>query len=183
MDNSKDQMLGLVAILTAVVCVAAVLLAAEPAVTFNPMKPLLAQEYRPIQVVLPQGFAFFTRDAREKDLHVYQAEDRNWTSASMGPNSRPANLFGLNRKSRAQNVESALILSKIKPNIWWECEDDPAACLSQDAVQDTVRNVVPAPTLCGITGFALQEPVPWAWSKSRDTIDMRSQITKIYIQC
>ncbi len=183
MDKSNDQMLGLVAILTAAVCVVAIVIAAEPAVTFNPTKPLLTQEYRPIQIVLPQGFAFFTRDAREQDVYLYQPEGRTWISASMGPNSRPANLFGLNRKSRAQNVESALILSKTKPNIWWDCEDDPAACLNQDAVQDTIRNVVPAPTLCGTTGFVLQEPVPWAWSKSRDTIDMHSQITKIYIQC
>lgn len=176
-------MLGLVATITALVCVAGILFAAEPAVTFNPTKPLLAQDYRPIQVILPQGFAFFTRDAREKDLYLYREEDRGWTSAMMGPNSRPANLFGLNRKSRAQNVESALILSKIKPNIWWDCDEEPSSCLEQDIVRDTVRNVVPQPTLCGPHGFALQEPVPWAWSKSRDSITMKSQITKIHIQC
>ena len=183
MDNHTDQNLGIVAILTTVFCIGVILVSAGPAVTFNPTKPLVTQEFHPIQLVLPQGFAFFTRDAREPDLYLFQQRDGAWQSASLGPNSRPSNLFGLNRKSRAQSVESALIVSKLLPTAWSECRDNPTKCLGQSSVQDTIRNVVPAPTLCGPVGFVLQEPVPWAWSKSQGTTDMHSQITNIHIQC
>jgi antimicrobial peptide system SdpA family protein len=184
MNDSSDRFLGGIVILTSLVCLTVILIAAYPAVNFNPTKfPASEQQTSTIQMLLPEGFAFFTRNPRERDLYVYERTDSTWASAVLGPKSRPANLFGMSRRSRTQSVETALLLRKAGSEVWTDCEEEPTTCFSELSVQDTVANPQPTPTVCGVAGFARKEPVPWAWSDNEDTLTMPSAVTKLDVSC
>lgn len=135
-----------------------------------------------LRVLLPQGWAFFTRSPREERYYTYRKEVDGWSVASLGPHSEAGNLFGLDRRSRAQGVELGLLHGVIPGGAWHKCAEHPLRCL--DGVTPiSVSNRSPAPTLCGEIGIALQEPVPWAWSSARAELTMPSRVVRLEISC
>lgn len=188
MNDTSNTLLGGFTVVLALLAAALIVVAAHPATTFNPTKAsvLGAGSNRIVsayQLLLPEGFAFFTRDPREPDIQRFQRSGGTWESVALGPHSRPSNLFGLNRHSRTQGVEYALLLKEYPLDRWSECDVDPKTCLDRVAVTDSIANPDPRPTLCGTVGFVRQEPVPWAWSASLDSIEMASQILKLHVSC
>jgi antimicrobial peptide system SdpA family protein len=139
-------------------------------------------------MLLPQGWAFFTRDPREERFHVFSRDQNGkWIRALRGPNASPANFFGLKRASRAQGIEVGLLLSKVPGSGWQTCSEQPEVCLEQAPLVATIENITPHPTLCGEVGLALQKPVPWAWSYHRSgsqiTITMPSKVARLEVRC
>ena len=112
---------------------------------------------------------------------LFEEREGSWKNAILGPHGRPSNLFGLNRASRAQGLEYAILLHQI--DVWEDCGEATQACLDTMAVADTLVNPSPRRTLCGSVGIALQEPVPWAWNQSADSIDMPAKVSRIHIRC
>lgn len=136
-----------------------------------------------LQVLLPQGWNFFTKDARSPRMQYYRTNGGSWTSINLGPNSRPTNAFGLNRQARGQGVEAGLLLQSIPDSSWMDCAAPAPECLSEAALADTVRNPSPSPSLCGTVGVVRRPPVPWAWSRSGRSIHMPGNAIKIHSQC
>jgi antimicrobial peptide system SdpA family protein len=187
MDETSTSLLGGVGLILAITITCIALVVANLATPFNPTQTpsLVSEGINPLQVWMPQGFAFFTRNPREPEMRLYASNEGEWQSASLGPYSRSSNLFGLDRKPRAQLTEYALLLERagVPTDKWASCEDAPVLCLKRVSVTDTLENTDPAPTLCGIVGFVRQDPVPWAWNESRDTIEMPSKVLKLRISC
>ncbi|SNX62861.1 antimicrobial peptide system SdpA family protein [Streptomyces sp. TLI_55] len=116
-------------------------------------------------VVAPQGWAFFTKSAKDPQYAPYRMTGGGWHSAALTPHSRPSNVFGLDRASRSQGIEVALLLHQ-KNVRWTSCEETTSvmACLEHAAPRATATtNPSPAPTLCGRAAVAEMRPVPWAW--------------------
>lgn len=187
MDDASNTLLGGVCLILAITITSLGFVVANLTTPYNPTQtPSLVNEgINPLRIWMPQGFAFFTRDPREPKMYLYALDGGKWQSATLGPYSRPSNFFGLDRKPRAQLTEYALLLHRAgaTPDKWMSCEDAPLSCLRRVPVTDTLKNTDPVPTLCGVIGFARQDPVPWAWSESQDTIDMPSKILKLKILC
>ncbi|HLU46334.1 MAG TPA: SdpA family antimicrobial peptide system protein [Natronosporangium sp.] len=136
-----------------------------------------------IQQVLPQGWAFFTRSPREGQLVTWApTDDGSWEQSLYGPHSEPRNVFGLNRRSRAQAVEVGLFSTMIPDDAWQDCEHgDIPRCLP-DAKVVPVVNPSPQPLLCGPVGLSAQPPVPWAWAHSSDT-RMPATVVRLEVRC
>lgn len=134
-----------------------------------------------VRLILPEGWNFFTRNPREQDILLFQKKRSTWKSAIRGPHGRPSNLFGLDRSSRSQGLEYAMLLRQISS--WEECGGAIPRCLDTVAVADTLINPSPQATLCGAVGFARREPIPWAWSRSSDTIHMPSKVARASVRC
>ena len=133
---------------------------------------------------LPEGWAFFTRDARGEIVFLFKrGEDGLWASASIGPNSKLSNELGLSRASRAQGVEAALLLNGFPESIFHDCRDPIATCFPRVAVAGAVKNISPDPTLCGDIGIAMQKPVPWAWMASGHPVTMPSRVMRLDVTC
>ena len=115
-------------------------------------------------VVAPQGWAFFTKNAKDPSYIPYRMTDGHWKNVSLTPHSRPANLFGFNRASRTQGVEIALMLRQPGTR-WRNCDsaDSVARCLARAQHRIRVDNPSPAPTVCGRAAIVEMKPVPWAW--------------------
>ncbi|TGA95545.1 SdpA family antimicrobial peptide system protein [Streptomyces sp. MZ04] len=112
----------------------------------------------------PQGWAFFTKSPRDPEVIPFKRESGNWESKSLTPHAEPRNAFGLNRASRAQGVEIAMLLSAAKQDDWHSCDESRATCLEKfGAAARSIDNKQPNPTLCGTIGLSAERPTPWAW--------------------
>ncbi|MFE7410246.1 SdpA family antimicrobial peptide system protein [Streptomyces laurentii] len=117
----------------------------------------------------PQGWAFFTKSPRDVEVVPYGNRSGRWQPLSMTPHSSPKNAFGLDRASRAQGVEIAMVLSAAKKADWHPCERDRESCLTKFGTPArTIKNTSPEPSLCGTVGLLQERPTPWAW---RDLVD------------
>jgi antimicrobial peptide system SdpA family protein len=156
--------------------------ATHGAIRFNPIA-LPSEKRLAVPSVLPQGWRFFTRDPQESRLHYYASTPQGWAVASIAPHAEPRNYFGLDRASRAQGVEAALLLAATQQNDWNLCDADVQTCLNLARSGAAVRNTSPRPTLCGEIAFARQAMVPWAWSHAAATTVMPSQILRMVVTC
>ncbi|MGD1894532.1 MAG: SdpA family antimicrobial peptide system protein [Cyclobacteriaceae bacterium] len=135
------------------------------------------------QMIMPEGWAFFTRNPREKDLLIYRKVNGQWESNPHWPIANPINLFGISRVPRAQSSEAAMLLKKLPDEKWTACKDDLLKCLHCDTLEVTIlETAVPKPLLQDTLAFAMQEPVPWAWGKSYDKINKPSHFVKVVVQ-
>ncbi|WP_346010775.1 SdpA family antimicrobial peptide system protein [Streptomyces sp. SID5910] len=115
-------------------------------------------------VTAPQGWAFFTKSAKDPSYAPYRMVDGHWKNVSLTPHSRPSNLFGFDRASRTQGIEAALMLRQAGTR-WTTCDsaDTVSQCLVRAESRPHVTNPSPAPTLCGRAAVVEMTPVPWAW--------------------
>ncbi|MCK8681326.1 SdpA family antimicrobial peptide system protein [Streptomyces lichenis] len=115
-------------------------------------------------VIAPQGWAFFTKSAKDSEYVPFRRQDGAWGDVRLGPHARASNAFGLDRASRSQGIEGALLLHE-KDLVWHPCGDATSAadCLQQAAVTKRLKNRSPSPTVCGRSAMVEMKPVPWAW--------------------
>lgn len=142
---------------------------------------------RPLLVAAaPEGWAFFTLSPREpRVLPFAKGSDGVWRSAGMGPHSEARNLFGLNRVSRTQGVEMALLTGALSDGDWATCTEDDTLpeCFERLAPLPSFANESPDPSLCGSIAIVHQEPLPWAWSANADPETMPSRIVRLEVTC
>lgn len=136
-----------------------------------------------IRIFIPEGWAFFTKNPRDRQFQVFAERDGLWIPAMRMPVARPGNLFGVDRAARAQGVELGMILQKVPDAAWAECASDDGACLGAASGDFEILNGLAAPTLCGRIGVVLREPVPWAWRSSRDEIHMPALAARLRVRC
>ena len=114
--------------------------------------------------VMPQGWAFFTRDPQSEMIGAYRlSSTQTPENALMTPQGRVENLWGLSRNQRAQGPEMASLANEVSE--WTECDEDSDVCLDNatDESPLKVENSSPAPTLCGDIIIAQETPVPWSY--------------------
>jgi antimicrobial peptide system SdpA family protein len=179
----EDAALGGLVLLVALFWAAAVAYAIHPALPYNAVRLPFAAEMRRV-VLAPQGWAFFTRDPREEKQTLFaRGADRAWRSALLAPHARLANTLGLNRRSRSQGVEAAMLMEHAPDEAYVECREAPSACLLRLPAGVKVRNASSHPTLCGAVAVVLQPPVPWAWLGTRRPVVMPSRILPLEVSC
>ncbi|MEU0339605.1 SdpA family antimicrobial peptide system protein [Streptomyces bobili] len=131
----------------------------------------------------PQGWSFFTKSPRDSELQPYVLRDGAWVDQLMAPHSAPHNAFGLDRRSRSQGIEMALLLAEAKALRWTKCDRDLAVCLDQAKAPGTVVNRVPEPTLCGRVALVEQKPVPFAWRDLMHATHTPDRLTVLDVTC
>lgn len=133
----------------------------------------------------PQGWAFFTKDPREPQIQAFGLTDGRWTTLLRAPHSNLRNVLGLDRTSRVQGVEAALLLTEIPSDSWKECMETPVGCLDEAGIAALIDNPSPAPTLCGTVALVFEEPLPWAWARANaeKRIDMPSRYAVAEVAC
>ncbi|MBH1933016.1 SdpA family antimicrobial peptide system protein [Streptomyces sp. AV19] len=132
---------------------------------------------KPASAVVPQGWAFFTKSAKDPTYAPYREVDGHWKSIALTPHSRPSNLFGFDRASRTQGVEVALMLRQ-KETRWTDCDsaDSPTECLERVKSRMKTTNPSPSPSLCGRAAVVEMKPIPWAW---RDLSEEKATPTRV----
>jgi antimicrobial peptide system SdpA family protein len=118
---------------------------------------------RTMQVLFPEGWAFFTADPTAVYPQAYE----------LGP--------GLDRSRRAQGTEMALVLQGVPAADWRNCSGGPTTCLSAAPTAVHVVNTSTLQNLCGDVGFVEQQMLPWAWRNTATV--MPSQVVRVEVRC
>jgi antimicrobial peptide system SdpA family protein len=145
--------------------------------------PLVVEDMRR---VLPQGWAFFTRDPQEPQTHVYVRSEDGWESVPHPAPNAVRSLFGLNRGARLYDHEVGLVMADVPPTAWVDCgEVNHLQCLnSLQPVPDlVVENPFEPAHLCGTLGLLQQEPIPWAWRDEAERIEMPVVGVVVEVSC
>ncbi|OAV45727.1 SdpA family antimicrobial peptide system protein [Lewinella sp. 4G2] len=165
----------LVATLVATGAIAALLVGSlfVAVMPFNPISPKL-EVGNDLKKLFPEGWAFFTRNAREADHFIYRKSDQGWVLYDAPyPNAKAANYFGLNRRSRAASTEMVILMSQV-PSSKWVTHELPFTAASISAV-DTVSsvplvNTVRVPMLCGELAIVRAKPIPWTYRRGGQSL-------------
>lgn len=149
------------------------------ALPHNPLSPGLGME-RHMRLLLPEGWGFFTRDAREKDLLIAHFGSSGQLRIEP-PHAHVDNAFGLLRKTRVLAVEANQILSESQAR-FTPCRGSLADCLAQAPVQKLASNAA-RPYLCGDLALLRRAPVPWSWIGLLSADEMPTEVYRARIRC
>jgi antimicrobial peptide system SdpA family protein len=179
----KYNYIILFSILTLVffIVLAQVLLMSLP---FNPAKTMLGFE-RLTKGIAPQGWAFFTRNAREAQVVLYEIQSNNELVLVSQKHTDPSNLFGLKRTATKLILEMQSIRANV-PDDWFENSEwnfQAGITNSLPAQTHIVKNGIADPILCGKYLLVLQDYVPWAWSSNMNNLKMPAKLISLHIQC
>ena len=162
----------------ALLLVVYVLHAALPATVIS----LPGPDTRLVSKFMPEGWAFFTKSPRDVSPQVYRYQPGGaWLDITAGPIAKASDAMGLDRLSRSQGTELAMIVRLVPEKAWIDCHQQPIACLSQADVALTLPNMSNHYSICGEIGIVAQEVLPWAW---RDTpAVMPSKVVRVRVKC
>jgi antimicrobial peptide system SdpA family protein len=131
--------------------------------------------------LLPEGFAFFTRDPREFQIVLY-TKDKIEVDLH---NGSPKFWFGLKRYPRAFNVELGQIFPVIAKKDWYNCQSGDMQCLNDDLLPlYVIKSEFPAPLILGDYYVRISDPIPWAWANTFNEKNktMPSKVMKVSIK-
>ena len=117
-------------------------------------------------IAVPEGWAFFTRDARETDVVGYAQEAGEWKQVDGIPYSRT--WYSLDRRGRMLSSEIQWVAGFMKTNHaeLIRCPmDELDQCLSS-AEEYEVAAPSSAFSFCGKIALLLIDPTPWAWAST-----------------
>ncbi|WP_313000541.1 SdpA family antimicrobial peptide system protein [Chryseobacterium gleum] len=168
--------LGLFAIILFIV----VLISSIP---FNPIQYKF-NYVNQVYTYAPQGWAFFTREAKEDQVYIYKIENNKLKKISQ-KHANISNFVGLSRKVSKMTMEVEIIatmLDKKKfPKTTWNYDENLYGKIPDKFI--TIKNLIKSPILCGDYLIVYHSIVPWAWSKSAYKTKMPAKVIKVRITC
>lgn len=136
--------------------------------------------------IVPEGWAFFTRDPKGPELLLFQADSNKQVHRFVQRPGTPRYLFGINRKARIVSQEFGRFQEYLPTadSLWYEIEGpiEKNAHLFDSLSIIKIPNSSRYPFINGV--FILQkiEPVPWAWAGSKNIQAFtKSKICKIHV--
>lgn len=157
--------------------VVAVVASAVPASRYLPAE--LTRVSKALSVALPQGWAFFTKDPAEAEVHPYVERDGTWVPIE---SAQPvADSVGLTRHNRAVGAQVATLVASLDAE-GVECpsDGDLQQCAS-DAPRIHQSFPKEAPPVCEPLLLRTMEPVPFAYGTRVQT--MPSTVLVVNIDC
>ena len=148
---------------------------------YNPFSPEYKEKIR-IMTFIPEGWGFFTRNPREPDLHLFILKNNRWVKNPNMPISNFRNAMGLSRLPRAQSVEIAMLISKVKENDWKTSELNINNLELKNPSIITIKELFPYAILKDTLCIVQQAPIPWAWSWNRSVLKMPSKYIVINVR-
>lgn len=73
---------------------------------------------RNITFLLPQGWAFFTKNPKEALVEIYRLKGKNQLELVTYNNASAANLFGFSRRSRAVSYQLSGVIGSVPRQAW-----------------------------------------------------------------
>lgn len=135
-----------------------------------------------VAILLPQGWSFFTRNAREERILVYESANKEWRLLSV-TNAQTGHWLGIKRTSSLISVELTAIIAQVPDTAWREIHGAVEPGTSVGAPATTVMNPGIAHTLCGRFLLRKQPPLPWAWAGSAQIMELPSRIAEVDVKC
>jgi len=153
-------------------------------IPFNPIQHKF-DFVKEVYTYTPQGWAFFTRDAREEQIYIYKINENGELKKINQKHANTDNFFGVSHRVSKMFVEADIITSMIgKKNFYfttWNYDQNIYGEIPNNFVE--VKNPIKNPVLCGDYLLVYHKIIPWAWNKSNKKMKMPAKVIKIKVQC
>lgn len=134
--------------------------------------------------MFPQGWSFFTKNPKESRLMIFRLKSSNELQQVDLKNTSPNNYYGISRLNRIKGIELSIINSQVDSNSWALCRTSKDQKIAIDTLStQIVFNRTCINSLCGLYILKEAEPIPWAWCKNANGLEMPTNIAKIYVVC
>ncbi len=152
-------------------------------IPFNPISP--KGRYKNFfHTLFPQGWSFFTRNPKENRLIIFRLKSNYKLKEIDIRNSAPNNYYGISRLNRIKGIELSMIDSQVGPNSWVQCDTEKDQKNAIDTLMpQIVINRTCINSLCGLYILKKESPIPWAWHKNANRLEMPAKIAKVYVVC
>lgn len=118
-----------------------------------------------LRTIMPEGWAFFTRDPRESDYEYFEIKNGTLRRNNKFPFSIPANFFGLKRTPKLLNSELFMVMNQLDSSVLRQADGCTLKELSLlKPTFHNVRNPSKTRLLQDSICVILYKPIPWAWS-------------------
>ncbi|WP_417554421.1 SdpA family antimicrobial peptide system protein [Microbacterium sp.] len=156
---------------------AAVVISAVPASRYLPAE--FTRAAKALSVALPQGWAFFTKDPTEAEVHAYVERDGIWVPIESAQST--ADSMGLSRHNRSVSAQIATVIASVGVE-GTDCDSgsDIQQCASS-APRVKQRFDGERPPVCGSLLLRTMVPVPFAYGTRVST--MPSTVMVVNIDC
>jgi len=132
-----------------------------------------------VSQIFPQGWGFYSISPREEQVTLY---DENGHPALDWPNSSLSNVFGLQRKGRAQGLEVGIVTAELQETDFTQVEGNlQEAILSYTGKVLTVKNPTPDAMVKGTYFVVKYQVVPWSWAQLVKQEDYPSKIVEVKV--
>lgn len=149
--NISGVSCGIAAALSTALVFLVMLAAIPPTVVTGPpvtaLRPIVAE-------LLPQGWAFFTKPVDSEVIRVTAITEGHFREITAAPGAALSSLWGWDRRSRLQGLETTGLLTGITHEEWTPCQStEIEACANAASTAQThpesIRSTLSRPTLCG----------------------------------
>lgn len=180
--NTRLRNIGLQVCAAVVISIVAVVYVTQASLSATPFTmPFGSHVSVETKVLVPEGWAFFTLSPRTPEPAVYSRDaSGDWRSVTAGPLAVLGSLMGLDRATRAQGTEIAIIIAQVPATAWVSCSKAPVQCMAGSGTV-TVVNLSSHKSVCGEIGIAIQQVKPWAWH-DLDSV-MPSRVAVVTVRC
>jgi len=134
-----------------------------------------------VRTLLPEGWAFFTRNPRERVDYFYEVRGNGELAAANSTDQRGP--LGISRKYRLRSIELTALVGQIPESAWVSCRSSLSDCLRQTSPELSLPIMMNVPSYCGRAVIQSRQPIPWAWRKSYWSIDMPSRFVRVNAVC
>lgn len=137
---------------------------------------------RVVATLLPQGWGFFTRDAREATYTLWSRTSSGWSDTELSRETRAGYAFGADRAGRMVGVDLDYLVGRLDEKRWVKCSvGETASCLSEVKTATKVSLRAAQRDVCGVRGLVRASAVPWAYA--RFTREARTEVQVVEISC
>lgn len=137
---------------------------------------------REINALLPEGWAFFTRNPREETVKIYSIGDDGIKEKSI-KSSDPSQFFGTKRDNRLIISKIDIITANINDDMYYQYR----GALNNIILDSISEYSVPIkePCLCGNYLISKGSPIPWSWYSStlNEEINVSNKFILINFKC
>lgn len=137
-------------------------------------------------VLLPQGWAFFTKSARDPVFETYKLDEEGNPSEKISINNvDKKNLFGISRYSRRLSYESSIMISEGTNLDWKKIKGDTFPVVSSIPVSHVFNENNAVKNLeSGKYIISRSEPIPWSWHADFNKENTRKEYVVIdFVNC
>ena len=144
----------------------------------NPFKMKSVFISTAVRITLPQGWAFFTKNAREDVFDLYRLNKSNQLiKIREARQASTLNMFGLKRTARAMGLEFSRIVQKVPAKDSVFGIDYPDVPSVEKAIKEgsikaiEISTSEKRPLLLGYIVIIKRKVIPWAWSSNYSEIN------------
>jgi antimicrobial peptide system SdpA family protein len=186
-SGRREDLQGLRIVLY-ILLVSGVFCGSQVLLTLLPDNPIKLREKvkLEIQTVMPQGWAFFTKNPREPIIVAYGLQGNHWQQIN-GSGGSIKYLLGLNRAGRAVSVEISTIIAQIPESSWISSRLSLPEFIDSLHIQGIQKLSIKAKNSknggkCSGQIIIQRTTIPpWAWSTLRKEVIMPSEFAIVYV--